>query len=192
MAEDFSTIFRLEYKFLEIDFLEFTSHYNVCFSNVTQYAYNEKWFCDVTGKSQTLKSLAAQMLVINSYIGQLQRKEPSSSRSLQVLSPTSMSVMLICNALNNMKCGKAAGPSDIIAETLKAAGEEGVELSRQLTECVFSCGVLPAEWDENIIPNLHQSKGRGKALDHGYKHGLNSQIKSWSCRNGIWTPTAMR
>jgi len=33
-----------------------------------------------------------------------------------------------------MKCGKAAGTSGIIAEMLKAAGEEGVELVRLLAE----------------------------------------------------------
>ena len=32
-----------------------------------------------------------------------------------------------------MKCGKAAGPSDIIAEMLKAAGEESIVLLRYLT-----------------------------------------------------------
>ena len=59
-----------------------------------------------------------------------------------------------------MKCGHgkaaAAGPSGIIDEMLKAAGEEGVELVRKLAEVVFS--------------NLY--KGKGETLDHGNYCGL--------------------
>ena len=57
-----------------------------------------------------------------------------------------MSATLICKALSKMKCSKAAGPSGIIAEMLKAAGEEGYDLARQLTEVVFSCSVIPSHW----------------------------------------------
>ena len=69
-----------------------------------------------------------------------------------------------------MKCSKAAGPSGIVAEMLKAAGEEGVELTRQLTEAVFTCGVIPSDCEESFIMNLY--KGKGEALDHGNYHGL--------------------
>ena len=68
-----------------------------------------------------------------------------------------------------MKCSKAAGPSGIVDEMLKATGEEGVELTRQLTDAVFSCGVIP--WDhEKFIVNLY--KGKGETLDCGNYHGL--------------------
>ena len=59
-------------------------------------------------------------------------QEASSLRSLQL-------------PLSKMICSKAAGPSGIVVEMLKAGGEEGVELARQLTEAVFSCGVIPAD-----------------------------------------------
>ena len=36
---------------------------------------------------------------------------------------------------------------------------------RQLTEAVFSCGVIPSDWEERIILNLYKVKG--EALDHG-------------------------
>ena len=62
--------------------------------------------------------------------------------------PPSESVTLIHKALSKMKCSQAAVPSGIIAEMLKAAGEEGVQLARQLTEAVFSCGVMPSNWEE--------------------------------------------
>ena len=49
---------------------------------------------------------------------------------------------LIRKALRKMKCGKAAGPSGIIAEMLKAAGDLGIELLTELTEVVFCNGVI--------------------------------------------------
>ena len=69
-----------------------------------------------------------------------------------------------------MKDGKAAGSSGIIAEMLKASGEEGIELIRQLGEAVFSTGTLPSDWEESIILNLY--KGKGDALNRGNDRGV--------------------
>ena len=76
----------------------------------------------------------------------------------------------IRKAVSKMKCGKAAGPSGIIPEMIKASGEEGVSLLRQLCEDVFSTGQIPEEWEESIILNLY--KGKGDALDRGNYRGL--------------------
>ena len=65
--------------------------------------------------------------------------------------PPSVSTDLIHKAISKIKCGKAAGPSGIIAEMLKSSGEECVELARQLVEVVFSSGEIPADWEESII-----------------------------------------
>ena len=81
-----------------------------------------------------------------------------------------MSKELICKALSRMKFGKAAGPSGVLAEMLKAAGEEGIELTRDLVEAVFSTGVIPKDWEESIILSLY--KGKGEALDRGNYRGL--------------------
>ena len=77
---------------------------------------------------------------------------------------------LIRKALRKMKCGKAAGPSGIIAEMLKAAGEVGIELLTELTEVVFCNGVIPTDWQESFILNLY--KGKGDALERGNYRGL--------------------
>ena len=69
------------------------------------------------------------------------------------------------SAILKMKCSKAAGPSGIVAEMLKAAGKEGVELARQLSKAVFSCG-----WEESLILNLYE--GKGEAFHRGNYHGL--------------------
>ena len=47
---------------------------------------------------------------------------------------------------------------------------EGVELARKLTEAVFSCGVIPSEWEDSFILSLN--KGKGEALESGDYHGL--------------------
>ena len=54
-----------------------------------------------------------------------------------------------------MKCSKAAGPSGIIAEMLKAAGEVGIELLTELTGLVFCNGVIHTDWHESFILNLY-------------------------------------
>ena len=51
--------------------------------------------------------------------------------------PPSVSATLIRKALSKMKCSKVASPSWIVAQMLKPAVEEGVELARQLTEAVI-------------------------------------------------------
>ena len=84
--------------------------------------------------------------------------------------PPSVSANQIRRALGKMKCGKAAGPSGIIAEMLKAAGEEGVGLVRKLVRVVFSSGMIPVDCEESFIQNL--LKGKGEALDHGNYRGL--------------------
>ena len=53
---------------------------------------------------------------------------------------------------------------------LKAAGEEGVELVRELAEAVFSSGMIPVDWEKRFILGLF--KGKGEALDHGNYRGF--------------------
>ena len=45
-----------------------------------------------------------------------------------------------------MKQGKAVGPTGVISEMLKAAGEEGLEKFKLLAELVFSSGEIPKDW----------------------------------------------
>ena len=59
--------------------------------------------------------------------------------------PPPATLVTIIKALSKMKCGKAAGPSGIIAEMMKAAGEECIVFLRDLTETVFSNGVIPKD-----------------------------------------------
>ena len=66
-----------------------------------------------------------------------------------------------------MKCGKAAGPSGIVAEMLKAAG---VQLVTSLSNSIVKYGSIPVDWEESFIINLY--KGKGDALLRKNYHGL--------------------
>ena len=73
---------------------------------------------------------------------------------------------MVTKALAKMKSGKAAGPSGIIVEMLKAAGSKGIA-------CVSSKskhGKIPEDWEMSFILNLY--KGKGDALNRGNYRGL--------------------
>ena len=50
---------------------------------------------------------------------------------------------------------------------LNAAGEEGVELVRNLAEAVFGSGMAPVDWEASFILNL--CRGKCEALDRELK-----------------------
>ena len=76
-------------------------------------------------------------------------------------SPVTMDI--ICKALHKMKRGKAAGPSGVIDEMLKASSEEGITMLSHLTEEAFSEGVNPRDLEESYI--IYLCKSNGDALD---------------------------
>ena len=73
---------------------------------------------------------------------------------------------MVTKALAKMKSGKAAGPSGIIVEMLKAAGSKGIVFLRELTKH----GKIPEDWEMSFILNLY--KGKGDALNRGNYRGL--------------------
>ena len=77
---------------------------------------------------------------------------------------------MVSAALNKMKCGKAAGPSGIITEMLKAAGTKAIEFLRELIIAVVKHGKIPMDWEMSFILNLF--KGKGDALNTGNYRGL--------------------
>ena len=76
---------------------------------------------------------------------------------------------MITKAISKMASGKAAGPSDIVAEMLKPVGESGA-IVRHLIEDIISEGRIPTDWQESYIVNLY--KGKGDALNRGNYRGL--------------------
>ena len=74
------------------------------------------------------------------------------------------------NGIDPNPAGKAAGPSGIIVEMLKAAGSKGIVFLRELTESVVKHGKIPEDWEMSFILNLY--KGKGDALTPGNYRGL--------------------
>ena len=58
---------------------------------------------------------------------------------------------MVIVALGKMKSGKAAGPSGIIVEMLKAAGDTGITFLRELITCVVTHGKIPEDWEKSFI-----------------------------------------
>ena len=77
---------------------------------------------------------------------------------------------MVRKAIKKMKIRKAAGPSGVAAEMIKASGEVGVDMITGLLNKIVRDGVVPAEWELSTIVNCY--KGKGDALERGNYRGL--------------------
>ena len=77
---------------------------------------------------------------------------------------------MVRKAINKMTFGKAAGPSGIVAEVLKAAGSSGASMIRDLIEDIIFENHIPSEWQESHIVSVY--KGKGDALNRSNYRGL--------------------
>ena len=84
--------------------------------------------------------------------------------------PIRIDVEMVVKAITKMKTGKAAGPSGIVAEMLKASGDTGARLVADLANDMVRNGVIPSEWEDSFIINIY--KGKGNALERGNYRGL--------------------
>ena len=69
-----------------------------------------------------------------------------------------------------MKVRKASGPSGIVVEMIRAAGEMGTSMIRDLAAAVIPDGRVPSDWEQSFIVCLY--KGKGDALERGNYRGL--------------------
>ena len=72
--------------------------------------------------------------------------------------------------VKKMKSGKAAGPSGIVVEIIKAAGDTGATMIRDLATAIIRDGKVPNDWEQSFIVCLY--KGKGDALDRDNHRGL--------------------
>ena len=56
-------------------------------------------------------------------------------------------------AIGKMKLGKAAGPSGVVADMLKAAGEDGTRWMTELCNAVVRDGKIPEDWSRSWLVN---------------------------------------
>ena len=72
--------------------------------------------------------------------------------------PIHIDVEMVVKAITKMKTGKAAGPSGIVAEMLKASGDTGARLVADLANDMVRNGVIPSDWEDSFIINIYKGK----------------------------------
>ena len=84
--------------------------------------------------------------------------------------PIPITIDMVKKAISKMKSSKAAGPSGIVVEMIKAAGDAGATMIRNLATAIIHDGKVPTDWEQSFIVCLY--KGKGDALDRGNYRGL--------------------
>lgn len=82
--------------------------------------------------------------------------------------PVPIIIDMVKKAISKMKLGKAAGPSGIVVEMIRAAGDTAVSMI--IASSIVRDGKVPTDWEQNFIVCLY--KGKGDALDRGNYRGL--------------------
>ena len=77
---------------------------------------------------------------------------------------------MVKKAISQMKAGKAPGPSGIVVEMIRAAGDLGASMIRDLAAAIIHDGKVPSDWEQSFIVCLY--KGKGGALERGNYRGL--------------------
>jgi len=73
-------------------------------------------------------------------------------------------------AIKKAKSGKAPGPSGVVGEMLKAAGDVGIQWMTDLCNAVVSEGKIPEDWRKSWMVSVY--KGKGNALECGSYRGI--------------------
>ena len=79
--------------------------------------------------------------------------------------PIPITIDMVKKAISKMKSGKAASPSGIVVEMIKAAGDAGATMIPDLATAIIRDGKVPTDWEQSFIICLY--KGKGDALDRG-------------------------
>ena len=84
--------------------------------------------------------------------------------------PIPITINMVKKAISQMKVGKALGPSGIVVEMIRAAGDTGTSMIRDLAAAIIYDGKVTSDWEKSVIVCLY--KGKGDALDRGNYCGL--------------------
>ena len=76
----------------------------------------------------------------------------------------------IVEAMQNMKSGKATGPSEVSVEMVVASGKIGVKVMIKLCQHVLDGRGMPDEWKTSVIEPIF--KGKGDVMSCGSYRGV--------------------
>ena len=71
---------------------------------------------------------------------------------------------MVKKAISQMKAGKALGPSGIVVEMIRAAGDMGGSMILDLAAAIIRDGKVPSDWEQSFIVCL---KGKGGRIGKG-------------------------
>ena len=74
------------------------------------------------------------------------------------------------SVISNAKSVKAAGPSDTVVEMIRAAGDTGATMIRDLASAIIRDGKVPTDWEQSFIVWLYIDMSG--ALNRGNYRGL--------------------
>ena len=79
--------------------------------------------------------------------------------------PIPITIDMVKKAISQMKAGKALGPSGIVVDVIRAAGDMGASMIRDLAATIIRDSKVPSDWEQSFIVCLY--KGKGDALERG-------------------------
>ena len=82
---------------------------------------------------------------------------------------------MVKKAISKMKAGKAAGPSGIVVEMIKAAGDTGATMIRDLATAIIRDGKVPTDFRE-LLPVLTSRHLSYKTRVHVYSSCVHSAM----------------
>ena len=126
---------------------------------------NKKVFENIDAKSSEVYCLANQFRREN-VVGDKPVKNDAGEKGLPIPITTDM----VKKAISQMKAGKAPGPSGIVEEMIRAAGDMAAPMIRDLTAAIICDGKVPSDWEQSSIVCLY--KGKWDALERGNYRGL--------------------
>ena len=73
--------------------------------------------------------------------------------------PIPITIDTVKKAISQMKAGKALGPSGIVGDMIRAAGDMGTSMIRDLAAAIVRDGKVLSDWEQSFIVCLCKGKG---------------------------------
>ena len=106
--------------------------------------------------------------------------------------PIPITIDMVKKAISQMKAGKAPGPSGIVVEMIRAAGDMGASMIRDLAVAIIRDGKVPSDWEQGKrgcigkgqLPRSQADRAgyENPGEDCGWPHqtvGVNRQFPVW-------------
>ena len=71
---------------------------------------------------------------------------------------------MVKKAISQMKAGKAPGPSGIVVEMIRTAGDMGASMIRDLAAAIIR--MVPSDWEQSFVVCLYKRKGDALERDN--------------------------